>query len=603
MELRQYLIMLRRWFWVLLLGILLGGAAGYIGSLFQTPVYRTESKVMISQPSRDQLSEMGYLNSYQLIQTYSELLVTTPILDEVSERLNYNVRKDQISTQLIQDTQIMEISVEDTDPVMAAVIATLLSDVLVEYNEEIQMSRFEALEESLSSQIQVIETQIKNLQSEIELSSSEFYWEQRQQIENQINSLQAEIVELKLDISKLTPESGTPNAKTQTLINQKELQLEQTEGMLAEYQELYFNIITSSANGDSTTSTSVSSNEQSQTNLALYQQMYAGLLSDYEAIRLARLENTPIVAVVEPAKLKSSPIRPRPVNNALLGSVVGLLIAGGIVFAIEYFDDTIKTPEDVKRNISQPIIGYISEIPISKKNGKGPVYVSTNPRSPVAEAFRSLRTNIEFAGESERIKSILITSPGPGEGKSTIASNLAMVMIQGGKRSILIDADLRKPSIHRNYGMDNNLGLSGYLSGENEYNQITNTVEHTKRLQVIFSGKIPTGPAEMLNSRRMDFLIEELSESADFLIIDSPPLLVTDPLVLSTKVDGVLLVVKPESTRQVALVGAIEQLERANARLLGIVLNKITRRTAYYYQHYYSNYYSSYDYFSEEGEK
>jgi capsular exopolysaccharide synthesis family protein len=283
----------------------------------------------------------------------------------------------------------------------------------------------------------------------------------------------------------------------------------------------------------------------------------------------------------------------------MLGGIVGVMIAGGIVFIIEYLDDTIKTPEDVKRNINQPIIGHIPEIPRSVKNGKGPVYVYANPRSPVAEAFRSLRTNIEFASETKPVKSILITSPGPGEGKSTISSNLAMILTQGGNRVVLLDADLRKPTIHRNYELHNRLGLTEYLNGENELHQVTKTFEQPKRLQVILSGKIPSNPAEMLNSDKMNQLLERISETADYIIIDSPPLIVTDALVLSTQVDGVILVVKPENTREMALVGAIEQLDQANARLLGVTLNQITRRTAYYYKDYYSNYYSSYHYYSE----
>ncbi len=589
MEIRQYIILVRRWFWLLILGVILGSAGAYVGSKNQTPIYKTASMVLVSQPSRDQLLEMGYLSSYQLIQTYSQLLVTTPILDEVSERLAYQVQKDQISTVLVRDTQILEISVEDKDPVMAAEIANLLSDVLVEYNEQLQATRFESLEESLNSQIQVIEIQIHNLQSEIDVNFLEVFEEQKQFIEVQIVSLQAEIVDLQGEISELTPSWGKPDSETQTLINTKQLQLEQTQGMLDLYQQLYFNIVSTITNYESGGSTSGNGSVQSQTNMTLYQQMYASLLSDYEAVRLARLENTPIVVQVESAKVKSVPIRPRPLINTLLGGLVGLMIAGGIVFLIEYLDDTVRTPEEVVDILNLSSLGFIAEMHHSGLNGRGEIYVSSNPRSPIAEAFRSLRTNIAFASSDPPFKTILITSPGPMEGKSTIAANLAHVMVQGGKRVAVVDCDLRRPRVHQFFDLHNRVGLSELFRGNAEFSSIIQ--EKNEDLFIVTSGKLPPNPVELLDSEAMDRFLDSISNVVDIVIIDSPPAVVTDPIVISSKVDGVLLIVHPGQTKLNSLKLAIDQFEHAGARVIGLVFNRISRHNAYYYEYYNQNYY------------
>lgn len=610
MELKQYLYTIRKWLWLLLLGLILGGGAGYLLSRYQEPIYGSTAKVMISQPSRDQLSELGYLSGNQLVSTYAELLLTSPVLDEVSETLNTEIKPDMISVQQIRDTNILSVSVEDTDPVRTAMIANMLIEVLVRQNEELQTNRFSASEESLRSQIEVVQNQITSLQNEIATVSEENLQSQLSNVESQISTLQDEVVAIQLDISELQIREETPLAQptatiapeTLSQIQQFQLDLEQKQGMLELYQELYFNLISASSNGTST-SVGGSGSNQYQSTLALYQQIYANLLSDYEAVRLSRLENTASVVSVEPATPDEKAIRPKPVINTVVGTFVGLLLAAGIVFLVEYLDDTVRTPDEITRFSAVPVLGYLPSIQSSGLNGKNKdmVYVQENPRSPVAEAFRSLRTNLEFAGVANHIKTIMVTSPGPQEGKSTTASNLASILVQGGKNVIILDADLRRPFVHRYYKFQNRIGLSEYFRGEIEISTAFNYVDPSNRLIAIPSGKLPPNPAELLGTSQMSDLILELEQVADYVIIDTPPLVVTDPVVLSPKVDGVLLVVQPGLTRISSVRASIDQLERAQARILGIVLNNISKQTAYYYQSYYANYYQS-EYQADEKE-
>lgn len=213
----------------------------------------------------------------------------------------------------------------------------------------------------------------------------------------------------------------------------------------------------------------------------------------------------------------------------------------------------------------------------------------SNPRSPIAEAFRSMRTNIEFAGVVEPVRTILVTSPGPKEGKSTVSANLAAVMLQGGKRVVIVDCDMRRPRIHKLFGMNNRTGLSGLFRGQANLNDVIE--RRLKNLYVLTSGTIPPNPAELLGSKLMDKILTGLTELGEVVILDSPPLVVTDPVVLSTKVDGVILVVNPGKTKKEALKAAMMQFERSEARILGVVVNQIGKNASYYYDYYYSHQY------------
>ncbi|MFQ5435497.1 MAG: polysaccharide biosynthesis tyrosine autokinase, partial [Anaerolineae bacterium] len=318
----------------------------------------------------------------------------------------------------------------------------------------------------------------------------------------------------------------------------------------------------------------------------------------------ARVQSTPNVAQVEQATVPVSPISPRPFNNSLLGGAVGLIIMGAIAFLIEYLDDTLKTPADVTHVLGLPVIGYLAEIGemvVKSRNSKtksASPYVTQHPRSPLAEAFRSLRTNLEFANVDEPLRSILVTSPGPGEGKTTVATNLAIVMAQAGKEVALVDCDLRRPRIHRILNLSNRIGLSDYFRGQEKLPQIMRPVGE-EALKAITSGSLPPNPTELLQSQKMVRLLADLKEVSDIAVIDSPPFLVTDAAVIASRVDGVIMIVQPGHTHAEAAMAMLEQLNRAGTRVIGVVLNRIPQRRPYYYggyRYYYSPYYNGYSY-------
>jgi len=220
-----------------------------------------------------------------------------------------------------------------------------------------------------------------------------------------------------------------------------------------------------------------------------------------------------------------------------------------------------------------------------KKN----ILINSDPKSPIAEAYRTLRTNIEFSSIDKELQTIVITSSGAGEGKSTTAVNLAYAFVQGGKKVLLIDADLRRPMIHKRFEISNRCGLSSVLIGERT---IEDCVQSIENLELITSGPIPPNPSEMLGSNKMKELLEGLKEDYDYIIIDSPPVgFVTDSALLSAAVDGTILTVAIEETEKKAASYAKMQLTRVNANILGVVLTKIPQKNSGYYKYHYASYY------------
>jgi non-specific protein-tyrosine kinase len=330
-----------------------------------------------------------------------------------------------------------------------------------------------------------------------------------------------------------------------------------------------------------------------QTELTQLRQSLAYLLQSFENIRLAEAQSTSNIVTVEQAVLPFSPIRPRTVQNTLLGALVGLMLSIGVVFLIEYLDDRIRSPDQIDKVLKLPVVGLIAKMNNGYHGtGKHPLLAVREPRSPVVEAFRSLRTNIQFAGVDQPIRTLLVTSAGPSEGKSTVASNLAVVMAQAGLKVVMVDADLRRPTLHKQFNQVNRSGLTDMILRDPTQWSGLAIASGVPNLSLLLSGSLPPNPSELLGSKRMHQLIDHLHQAYDVVIIDAPPLLpVTDALVLSALTDGVLMVIDYGSTRIGEAVQGKTQLDQSGARILGVVMNKIPtgrRGYSYYYRHYYT---------------
>lgn len=222
---------------------------------------------------------------------------------------------------------------------------------------------------------------------------------------------------------------------------------------------------------------------------------------------------------------------------------------------------------------------------------KPDIITVNDPKSPIAESYRTLRTNIEFSSFDNKVQTVVITSSGPGEGKSTTSSNLAVVMAESGKKTILIDCDQRKPKLHKLFLTSNNCGISDLLVGKSDFEEAVQKTE-ISNLDIITAGTRPPNPAELLGSTKMKNFIEFLKEQYDFIVLDTPPVIaVTDAQLLSRYADGTMIVVSSGQAERAAAMKAKELLEKVDAKILGVVLNKLEIQEKGYYGYYYHYYY------------
>ncbi len=330
------------------------------------------------------------------------------------------------------------------------------------------------------------------------------------------------------------------------------------------------------------------------------------LRSKYEENRILEAGQIGLVRPVDSALPPEEPIKPNKKMNLLLGFMVGLGLGVGIVFVREYMDTSVRSIEDIERE-GLTVLGSIPMITpqrvsrhIKGMNGNGGggitdiesrLVTHLAPKSPISEAYRSLRTNIQYTRAEKPIKTVVVTSSGPGEGKSTSTANLAITLAQMGVKTLLIDTDLRRPVQHGIFGVDRSNGLTNVLVGK-----VTteNAIRPTKieGLDLLTAGTLPPNPSELLGSKTMEKFIEKVSEIYDMVLFDSPPVIaVTDSAVLASKLDGVILVVKSGETNRDAMSRARVLLQNVHANILGIMLNGVNVENMYgsyyYYYHYY----------------
>jgi len=581
-EIKQYLSMLQRWAWLLALGLVLGVLSGYIFSKYQAPVYQSETKLLIMRAAQSQSSDLAYLANQQLGQTFIQLLKTKPVLDLASEKLGFTVKSSQIKATQLSDTQVISLQVEDASPERAAAIANTLVEVLISQNDSLQSSRYMLNEESLNAQVKQIQEQINTIQTQIDRLTTENVQEQITKVETKISELQSEIAVLDNEIYYASNRGEEPA----WVPSETTARMAQLKATLEIYQEIYSNLVVLGKPAEASISDRLA---HLQKTLELYQQIYLQLLGSLEQVRLARLQNTPSVVQIEEAAVPATPIRPLPMRNTLMSAAVGLMLAFGIAFVIEYLDDTLRSPMDVDQILGLPVLGYVTEMKQFNEDHK--LYVATHPRSPVAEAFRTLRSNIEFSNQEHSPKTILVTSSRPGEGKTTVASNLAAIYAQSGKRVVLVDADLRRPSIHTVAGVPNRLGLTTLfrdsLKPENVWKDWRDGI---RGMHIITSGRLPSNPAELLGSDKMLQIMSELRKNADVIIFDGPPIMVADVQILAALMDGVILVLRPGKSPADEAKSTLVQLKRSGANVIGVIFNRIPQNGSQHYGAY--RYYS-----------
>lgn len=301
-------------------------------------------------------------------------------------------------------------------------------------------------------------------------------------------------------------------------------------------------------------------------------------------------KSSPIkVSLVEPATTSTTPASPQVPRNLAFGLALGVLLGLGLALLRQMFDTTVRNDADVDELTEEPVIGAVHYDP---RAGKEPLIVQTDPASPRSEAFRALRTNLMFVDAANHPRTLLLTSSIPGEGKSTTIANLALTLAQSGSSVCLVEADLRRPRLLEYLGLEGAAGLTDVLIERARLDDVLQPYGADK-VEVIGAGAIPPNPSELLASDSMSRVLTQLSARFDYVLIDTPPVLpVTDAVVLSTKVDGVIVLVGTTIVRKEQLSATLESLSAVDNTLLGLVLNRIGHKTSGGYG---SGYYGYYD--------
>jgi capsular exopolysaccharide synthesis family protein len=307
-------------------------------------------------------------------------------------------------------------------------------------------------------------------------------------------------------------------------------------------------------------------------------QLYDGLLQRYKEIGVSGGIGTNNISFVDKAQLPGAPASPNVQRNLLIGLLAGLVVGLMIAFGLDFLDETFKSPEDVEKEVGLPVVGVV---PLPKGSG-GITAALQDQRSPVSEAFRSLRTSLQFSTPEGLPSSLLITSSMPGEGKSTCAIGIAESFGKMGLRVLLIDADLRKSTLHKRFNLRNDRGLTNYLIGGID---AADTLQVTPLVNVfaMTSGPLPPNPAELLSGTRMADLCFAAREAYDIIIVDGPPIIgLADAPLLAGATQVTLMLVAANSTKKSSLRVAVRRMQAVRATIIGTVLNKFDRREAGY---------------------
>ncbi|MDA8242451.1 MAG: polysaccharide biosynthesis tyrosine autokinase [Nitrospiraceae bacterium] len=325
-------------------------------------------------------------------------------------------------------------------------------------------------------------------------------------------------------------------------------------------------------------------------------ELHNSLLKKLNEVGVAALSKSTNIQIVDRALYPKRPDKPDKLQNFLLSIIFGLIGGAGLAFLVEYFDNTVKDTGEIENRMRLPSLGMIPFQPQLNAERR-PKVISSDVSNPIAEAFRSISTFIMLSSSIKPPKTILVTSPGEKEGKTTICINIASALSESLGKGIIIDADMRRPKLHHSFGVDNKTGLSTCLSGLAEFSGIDGTLikpTSVPGLDILTAGPMPPNPSRLLHSIRMKYLLEALYDIFNFVIIDAPPLMgMPDSMLLSSIVDGTILVVKAGETPRNAIASAKQIFGSVNSNLLGVVLNGVKMTDLKYgsYSHYFSSYF------------
>lgn len=620
LNIRDYWRVLKKRKIIILLTFISVVIATAVYNNLQTPVYQATVMIRIQFQSTviSALTDKFLGQTKDVLASEEKIITSSPIIEEAAKRLKLikedtpQQEKDNIvyelsaglSTEKIQEADMIKIMFESSDPQKAKEVVNKIAEVYVEEN-------FKSVSKETTQSRNFIEKQMNQVEQRLRGAEEHLKaFKEREVVSGIAVALTQRLAQLQSDLSTLLSKA---TEKHPDAIRLKE-QIEEVQGKLKQLPaaELEY----ARLNRD----------------VATHEQLYTMLRQRFEEARIAEGSQTAKAIIVNPAVEPKTPIRPNKKFALIVGSVIGIMASLVLAFLSESLDTSIGTIEDVENTLKLPVLAVIPSVKSEVKEAKTRLgrsaskkakesdeqlqvglVVHLKPMSQMAEAFRILRTNLKL---TEQKKSLLFTSAGPREGKSTILLGLAVSLSQMGTKTLVLDCDLRRPSINKMLGIERDLGVNEIVSGEVKIDQAikgltdimmgklgfddTLKTPGLDNLSVITSGHIATNPSELLSSRKITEVIEEAKKRYGIVLIDVPPVLsITDAAILAPKVDGVVLVYEMGRTARSALLRAKIQLESVGAKVLGVVLNHISPETYLdtgyypYYYHYKYKYYKA----------
>jgi capsular exopolysaccharide synthesis family protein len=322
---------------------------------------------------------------------------------------------------------------------------------------------------------------------------------------------------------------------------------------------------------------------------------YDSVFKRLKDIELSGLLRTSNIRVLDSARPVLSPVRPNVPQGVLLGLMAGLVLGLGLALLLEFLDSSVASQQEIEERLGLTFLGFVPSIP-AQPNASKDLHIYREPKSLIAECTRAIRTNLLFMSPDKPFKKMLVTSSGPQEGKSTTAINLGITMAQSGNRVLLIDTDMRRPRLHKAFGVPNEIGVSSLVVGEGNADEAVKSTE-VPGLFVLPCGPIPPNPSELLHTKAFLDLVNALALKFDRVILDSPPVgAVSDAVVLATEVDGVIVVLKAGKTQRELAKRTVKALRDVKANIYGAILNDVDLQKSKYGDYYYAYAYRYYGY-------
>jgi len=525
---------IRKRLWIVLLTVLVGTGISLWYSLAKPLTYRAEATLVLNPATTSETRVYSPVELAQdLAPTYISYLQTEAFLTALNEQTDLNVSltelRESVQAELVPETQFFKIAATASSPDRAQQLANGVSDVFILETSRQLQERWEAQRQGDEDALRL-----------------------RRQLEEELRFYDEQLSYVRSRIAELRAQGSSPERDEELM--RLQIYMVSLEDLRIKTMELL------------------------------------GKLESPKA------ESSPTAAMVVDYATRPDPPLPRgtlPIAAAALGisTLAGLVL----VFVPDLVDFTVHSPEELDLVLNSSTLGAIGIIEYGEGDEDKVEHLVTEhyPRSSAAEAFRTLRTNLRFARPDRDITSRLVTSSRPGEGKSLVAANLAVALAQEGKKVVLIDGDLRRPSVHKFFGLSNRVGLTNFILDSGDDIETYLQDAETEGLRVLTSGPLPPNPLDMVASQRTEQAIQTLTAEYDVLIMDSPPVLtVTDAMILATRVAAGLLVVQAGSTRRDVIVRAYRTLQKAGVDVLGATLNRVRLSDlGYYYSYYYYGYY------------